>query len=306
MTTSNAKTQQSIEPQIRDYALLVLAMVCWGGSWVSGKVISEFAAPLTIAFWRFVIASVLLLPALWLTNKNSLSIDKKDIPSFFFLGLTGVAIYNFFFLTGLRYTTASSGALIAGSNPVLITIFAILFLGEPRGLHKALGILCGMVGVTLVIGVDALEGTNWEGNILIFLGMVAWASYSTRIKQLTSHYSSFELTTYGVVCGTIILFPLAILEWNFKLYEPGHLHIWGGILYLAIFATCVGFALFNRSLKRIGASRTAIFINLVPIFGSTFAILLLDETLTLLKVLGLVFVIVGVIIITQFDNSERL
>ncbi|MHA2370588.1 MAG: DMT family transporter, partial [Candidatus Hodarchaeales archaeon] len=128
--------------------------------------------------------------------------------------------------------------------------------------------------------------------------------YSTRIKQLTSRYSSFELTTYGVVCGTLILFPLALLEWNSELYEPGHLHIWGGILYLAIFATCVGFVLFNRSLKRIGASRTAIFINLVPIFGSTLAILLLDETLTLLKVLGLVFVIGGVLIITQFDNSE--
>ncbi|MHA2271674.1 MAG: DMT family transporter [Candidatus Hodarchaeales archaeon] len=304
MTNSNVNPQPSIEPQIKDYALLVLAMVCWGGSWVSGKIISDFAAPLTIAFWRFVFASVFLLPALWLTSRKPLSIDKKDIPSFFFLGLTGVAIYNFLFLTGLRYTTASSGALIAGSNPVLISTFAVLFLGESRSLHKVLGILCGMVGVTLVIGVDALEGTHWEGNILIFLGMVAWASYSTRIKQLTSRYSSFELTTYGVVCGTLILFPLALLEWNSELYEPGHLHIWGGILYLAIFATCVGFVLFNRSLKRIGASRTAIFINLVPIFGSTLAILLLDETLTLLKVLGLVFVIGGVLIITQFDNSE--
>lgn len=305
MTNNNLNPQPSVEPQIRDYALLVLAMVCWGGSWVSGKVISEFAAPLTIAFWRFIIASALLLPALWLTSKTALSIEKKDIPSFFFLGLTGIAIYNFFFLTGLRYTSASSGALIAGSNPVLITIFAILFLGESRSLHKVLGILCGMVGVTLVIGVDALEGTNWGGNILIFLGMVAWASYSTRIKQLTSRYSSFELTTYGVVCGTIILFPLAMLECNLELYEPGYLHIWAGILYLAIFATCVGFVLFNRSLKRIGASRTAIFINLVPIFGSALAILLLDETLTLLKILGLGFVIGGVIIITQFDGLER-
>ncbi|MFX0113182.1 MAG: DMT family transporter [Candidatus Hodarchaeota archaeon] len=296
---------QSIEPTLRDYILLIMAMFFWGGSWVTGKIISDFAAPLTMAFWRFAFASMFLLPALWLTSNRSLSFDKKDIPSFFFLGLTGVAIYNYLFLTGLRYTTASSGALIAGTNPILIAIFAVLFLGEPRGSHKALGFLCGMIGVTFVIGVDALEGTNWQGNILIFLGMIAWASYSTRIKQLSSHYTSWELTTYGVICGTIILFPLALLEWRPEIYEPEYLHIWGGILYLGLFATCGGFGLFNRSLKRIGASRTAIFINLVPIFGSILAILLLGENLTLLKVVGLMLVIGGVLIITQFDGTKK-
>ncbi|MHA2233020.1 MAG: DMT family transporter, partial [Candidatus Hodarchaeales archaeon] len=130
MTTSPSSQLSLATPRLSDYALLVLAMAFWGGSWVAGKVISEIAAPLTLAFWRFVIASLVLVPTLWLVQDKSLSFDQKDIPSFFFLGLTGVAIYNFFFLTGLRYTTASSGALIAGTNPILIGIFAIVFLGE--------------------------------------------------------------------------------------------------------------------------------------------------------------------------------
>ncbi|MFQ5981559.1 MAG: DMT family transporter [Candidatus Heimdallarchaeota archaeon] len=301
MTTSTSSQLPLVTPRLSDYALLVLAMAFWGGSWVAGKVISEIAAPLSLAFWRFVLSSLVLVPTLWLAQDKNPSFDQKDIPSFFFLGLTGVAIYNFFFLTGLRYTTASSGALIAGTNPILIGIFAIVFLGEKKGWHKLLGFLCGMTGVVLVVGLDALEGTNWQGNILIFMGMIAWASYSTRVRQLSDSYTSLELTTYGVVCGTIILLPLALLEWNFEMYESGQFHIWAGIVYLALFSTCAGFGLFNRSLRRIGASRTAIFINLVPIFGSLFAIVLLSETLTLLKGVGLVLVVGGVLIITQIE-----
>ena len=290
---------------VGNYTLLVVAMFLWGGSWVAGKIAAEIEAPLTVALWRFIIASLLLLPTLWMTQRPRPLFEKADIPNFFFLGAVGMAGYNFFFLTGLRYTTASSGALIAGSNPILIATFSILFLREPFRPQKAFGFTLGMIGVVLVIGVDALEGTGWEGNLLIFIGMIAWATYSTRLKQLMTRYSSLQLTTYSVVCGTLILFPLAILEGNSELYGTNstQLSVWAAIVYLAIFATYVALVIFNRGIDRVGASRTAIFINLVPIFGSLLAVLLLGETITILKILGLVFVIGGVLIITRMNED---
>ncbi len=302
--TANNSTPESIDTaRMGDYFLLVVAMFFWGGSWVAGKIASDLQAPLTVAFWRFFLASILLLPMLLLIQNSSIRFSLKDIPNYFTLGATGALCYNFLFLVGLRYTTASSGSLIAGSNPLLISFFAILFLGEELKLKKVIGFLFGASGVILVIGTDALEGTGWEGNLLIFGGMIAWATYSTRLKQLYARNSSLELTTYGCICGAVLLFPLAILEWNFELYNLSDKTVagWGAIIFLAVFATTIAFTLFNRSLDRLGNSRSAIFINLVPIFGTILSVLLLNETITLLKVLGLLFVISGVITVNRSE-----
>ncbi|MFX1514495.1 MAG: DMT family transporter [Promethearchaeota archaeon] len=306
---NNSTPKKTDSGQMSDYILLVIAMFFWGGSWVAGKIASDLHAPLTAAFWRFFIASLVLIPILWLIQNPSITFSRRDAPHYFFLGATGALCYNFFFLVGLRYTTASSGSLIAGANPILISVFAILFLGESLRLYKVIGFLSGAIGVILVVGIDALEGTGWEGNLLIFCAMIMWSTYSTRLKQLSERNSSLELTTYSCICGTVLLFPLALLEGNGELYKltDEMIAIWGGIIFLGVFATSVSFTLFNRSLEKLGNSRSAIFINLVPMFGTMLSILLLDETFTLLKVVGLIFVILGVITVNyQYDQLKKL
>jgi len=110
---------------LKYYVLLVLAMIFWGGSWVAGRIVVFLAPPFTVGFFRFLIATLFFLPVLILTQPRSIKEwSKRDVGLFFLLGLIGIFGYGTLFLTGMRYTTAGQGAIIAGINPITVSLFA--------------------------------------------------------------------------------------------------------------------------------------------------------------------------------------
>ena len=171
------------------YLLLILAMVFWGGSWVSVKIVVSNAPPLTVGFFRFLIASIIFIPILLTTNREKIqSYTRRDLGLFFVLGFVGVLGYGIFFLVGMQFTTSAQGSIIAGVNPITVSLLAFLFLNErlaPK--WRYLGFLFSFLGIFFVVGVQSFLEFRLDyliGNLILLIGMLTWGLYTVLGKKV--------------------------------------------------------------------------------------------------------------------------
>ncbi len=294
---------------LKYYILLILAMIFWGGSWVSAQVVVSVAPPFTVGFFRFLTASLILLPLLLASQRKSVrSYSRRDLALFFVLGLIGVFGYGILFLIGMQFTTAAQGSIIAGINPVTVSLLAFLILQErlaPK--WRYIGFLFSFLGIVFVVGIQAFLDFQLEyliGNLILICAMFTWGLYSILGKSLMKSRSSLETTGMGIFFGTLLFFIGAVFEqfWILPLmYDP---IFWLNILYMGIFVTVFGFLFYFLGIKNIGASKSAVFISLVPVFGTLFSFLLLNEPIYLTFIIGLVLVILGILSINYPRKSR--
>jgi drug/metabolite transporter (DMT)-like permease len=278
-------------------------MVVWGCSWVSAKIVVAIAPPLTVGFFRFLIASVLFIPII-LAKRHSRKTPytKHDVLMFFLLGLTGIFGYGVLFLTGEQFTTAAQGAIIAGINPTSVSIFAHVIHKErlqPRWRYA--GFVMSFLGVIFVVGVQSLLDFNplhLLGNLIILCAMLMWGLYSTLGKTAMQTASSLEATSGGVFFGTI-LFGVGAASEQFWLF-PAMVNpvFWLNVLFMGVFVTVLGFFCYFLAIKNLGATRSAIFISLVPVFGTVLSAIVLLETIYWTFIVGILLVAIGILLIT--------
>ncbi|MHA2379491.1 MAG: DMT family transporter [Candidatus Thorarchaeota archaeon] len=284
------------------YLAMVVAMFFWGGSWVSAKILVAIAPPLTIGFFRFLVAGVLFMFLLLAFDKKPWKlINRNNAKILFLAGLSGVFGYGLLFLTGMRFTTAAQGSIIAGFNPASVSLFAHIIHEERLNRRwQYSGFALAFTGVVFVVGVQALIDFQLDhlvGNAIILGAMLMWGLYSSIGKEAMKTMSAAEVTAGGVVFGAVLFGLGALTEevWLLPaLYDPV---FWINVLYLGAFVTFVAFLFYFEAIKSLGATRTGGFINLVPVFGTALSVLILHEEIYWTFVLGIVLVILGIVTI---------
>ncbi len=287
------------ESRLRYYGLLVIAMAFWGGSWPSAKILVGIAPPMTIGFFRFLTSSVLFLILLFATDPEPRRIFRRsNLRILSLLGLTGIFGYGVLFLTGMRFTTATQGAIIAGFNPATVSIVAHIYHKErlPKRWQYT-GFLVAFIGVVFVVGVQALLEFNIEyliGNIIILVAMFTWGLYSSIGKEAMKTLSPLETTTGGSIIGMLLFGMGAFTEEVWVLPAMVDPVFWINALYLGSCVTFIGFLFYFMSIEKIGATKAGGFINLVPVFGTVFSYLLLNESIFWTYGIGLLLVAIGI------------
>ncbi|NWF95791.1 MAG: DMT family transporter [Candidatus Thorarchaeota archaeon] len=297
--------------ETRLYLLMVLAMFTWGGSWVSAKVLVSVlgAPPMTIGFFRFLVATV-LFAGLLLYRRTDFHVmfSRSNLLLLLGVGLTGVFGYGVFFLTGMRYTTAAQGSIIAGINPATVSLFARLVHKErlPRRWQYG-GFVVSFVGVAFVIGITALVEYNPEyllGNIIIVLAMIIWGVYSSIGKAAMKRLSPAETNMGGILIGTLLFGIAAVPEQPWSLPVLADVAFWFHIMFLGVATTFVGFLLYFEAIKGLGITRSGVFINMVPVFGTLLSVIFLAEVLYWTFVVGLLLIIVGILAINWRPSTQ--
>ncbi|UCE09455.1 MAG: DMT family transporter [Candidatus Thorarchaeota archaeon] len=288
------------------YSALCLAMMFWGGSWVSAKILVTMAPPMTIGFFRFLVASLLFVP-LMIGQRTEWRrfFQKSNIVLMLLLGLTGIFGYGVLFLNGLRFTTSAQGAIIAGISPATVSLFAHLFHKERLGRRVYYsGFVISFVGVMFVIGVQSLidfQFSHLIGNLILVAAMVLWGLYSSLAKLTTERLSATEAAFGGFTFGALFFGVGSLFEgfWQSPfILDPT---FWINILYIGVLATFAAFMIYFKSLEFLGATRTGGFINLVPVSGTLFAVVILTESMYWTFMIGLVFVVTGIYILNRPD-----
>lgn len=285
------------------YAMLAITVIFWAGSFSAAKVAVEYLPPYVAAFTRFAGASLILMPLALASAGRKAIPQRKSWPLLAVLGLTGVFAYNVFFMVGLRYTTASNGALIVGINPAVTAVLSVLLLKERLAAKQALGILVSLTGVAIVITGGSVRsilesGVNL-GDLLLVGAMLSWVAYTVVGKRVLEDLTPLVSNAWSCSIGALFLLPLAIYQARAVDVTAVPMAAWAGIAYLAVFASAIGFVWWYRGIREIGAARASVFINLNPVFGSLIGWLTLDEQLTAARLLGMAFVVSGVYLTTR-------
>ena len=280
--------------------LMLMATVFWAGAFITGKMGVYALSPLVLTFLRMFFSAVIIFPIMVLTEKDNWRIELSSVKYAVLTAGVGMIGYHMFFFYALRYTDASKASMINAINPLLTALMAVIFLGEKLTTRKTFFILTAFLGVVLTL-------SNWSlqrimsfdlnvGDLLMLCGAMMWATYGIIVKRIMPFFTPLKLTTYTFLFSALMLFPFTIKELiTLDYLEIGWMPFMA-VLYMAIFPSVIGYTIQQTAIKELGAGKTALFINLVPVISTIFAIIFLGEKLFKLNVLSGAIIIVSVIL----------
>jgi drug/metabolite transporter (DMT)-like permease len=295
--------------RIPPYILLILANLLWGGNFVIGRAITENLPPYTLSFLRWCTAILIFLPFVSPKLREEWVHIRKHWPIVLFMSLTGVAGFNVLLYIALHYTTSINASLVNTSTPIIIYILSFFVLRERLNKNQMIGTFLSLAGVLFILSKGSLE-TLLDfsfniGDIIVVSAVVCWSIYSILVKQYAGKLPGYSTFFICMIIGIVLLFPFALYEW-FVAKTPV---VWSTgsiltIIYTGIFASIVAFVSWNTAVAQVGAGKAGIFLNLIPVFASTFAILFLGEKLAWYQAIGGIFVITGVYISTRIVHKH--
>jgi len=289
------------------YAKLLMTAFFWGGTFISGRMLARDVGPYSAAFLRFAVAGVCLVIVLYRREGRFPLPSPSQILPVILLGLTGVFCYNVFFFNGLRLIEASRASIIIATNPIFITLFAVLIYGDRMTLVKAAGIVLSVAGAVLVIsrGQTAmiLQSGLGRGELFIFGCVASWVTFSLLGKAVLAHTTPLASITWSSIVGAACLLLPALNEDLPRClsYAPAD---WVNIVYLGVFGTVLGFVWYYEGIRTIGAVKAGLFINFVPISAVLLAFLILKEPLSFSLLIGAILVTAGVYLTNRPDQRR--
>lgn len=285
--------------------LMVLAALFWSGAFITGKIVVQEFPVFSLTFFRFLFALpfVFLIlrvkePLAWLPR------GRQWLP-LAVLGVVGTFLYHALFFTSLRYTTAINSSLIGATNPMVTTVLAALFFHERLTVRRLGGIILSFSGVFLVI-----TNGQWQmlmalqfnvGDLIMFAAVCSWAGYSLLGRRYMKQYGLTPLVMTAYTFLICVVFSIPFVLWEEPAaFLPGiSWRGWAAVLYMSVFASVLGYLFQLVAIQRIGAARSAVFINLVPVFTIVQSVLLLGESAGFYKLLGAACCMLGVYLATR-------
>ncbi len=287
-------------PLARIYALIVLTAVFWGATPVAGKLVIASLPPLTAGVLRYGAAALLLALAFRRRLPAPRGLRRRDVGLIVWLGVLGTVLNHVLYFYALTWAPAAHGALIPPTtSPVWTLLVAARFGGEPVTRARVAGVLLCLGGVVLVVRPERLLAGGGAGvlvgDLLFLLAGMAWGIYSFVSKLALRRLPSAGALALGMSVGTVLMAPLALLERPWRTIPAAAGLAWVALGYLVLAGTVLSFLWWNVALRHVGAARTAVFSNLVPVFGVVLSWLVLGERLGGVQLLGGLLAVAGVL-----------
>ncbi|WP_317889325.1 DMT family transporter [Undibacterium oligocarboniphilum] len=288
-------------PPYSTYLKLVAVALFWGGTFIAGRLVAQQIPHMIAAALRFAVACALLLPLAWKLEGGLPKLTRSQMQATFALGATGIFLYNICFFSALERMPAGRTALFVALNPIVTALALAALFGERLGARRWAGIALAFTGAAIVITRGDLAGALHDisqsvgrGELFMLCAVCAWAAYTIIGKHALKGLSPIAATTYAALWGLLLLSCGALLElpqfhWQQLGWQTGT-----ALIYLGAFGTVIGFIWYYEGVKAIGPARTAVFNNLVPVFGISLGALLLGEPVLWSMLVGGLLVIAGV------------
>ena len=282
------------------YIALILAHIIWGGNFVVAKITLEEFPPSSLAFLRFFLATLLLIP-FFFTQSKKVKINQKDIPKLVAIGILMITLNIAFFFEGITKTTAINASVLTLIIPVLSVVLGWMFLKEKVYLINLLGIFIGLLGAVVIIQLPEIVLGNYSanevvGNSLILLASICWVGGAVISRQMLKIYPSLTVTAIAFMVGTItFLLPAANEYLNDPLWMES-ISILGvfGLFYMTLLSSVSAYFLFEWGLAKTAVNKANLFQYIEPFIASALAITLLGEKITIPFLAGAILITAGV------------
>ncbi|SDQ78607.1 DMT family transporter [Virgibacillus salinus] len=289
---------------IYPYLMMVFVVIFYAGNILLGKAINELP-PFTIAFFRLIVAFMIILPfglkKTW-TYRFKMWEYKKP---FVIMTLTGITFFNTFIYGALQFTTSTNVSVLETVIPVVTVVLSAVLLKEKLWNIQKAGVILSLVGAVWVVmdgKIFQLVEMSWNVGDGIMIGAIGcWAVYSITVKEYMHLFPQNAALLVMSGISIIVLFPFVVAEWIItgipsSLLTPMNL---SSLVYLGIFPSFFALIFYNRAVRILGASQASVFLNFLPIVTMIGAYFWLGESITIMKIIGAVAVISGVILTTK-------
>ncbi|MBN1116302.1 MAG: DMT family transporter [Bacteroidales bacterium] len=288
------------------YFFLVLAMICWGLSFVWYKLALVHFRPISLVLARLIFSfPLLMLSALLMKRLNK--INRKDIPNFMLLALFEPFLYFMGESFGMQYVSSTVASILIATIPIFTSVLAYFIYKEKLTANNYFGVMLSFAGVLIVIFADSRGfSASWLGILLMLVAVFSGMWYGFSIKRIGGKYNSLTIVSVQNLIGTIYFLPFFFIfdfneviskKWTFEMLLP--------MLYLSLFASTIAYIGFIQGLRKLGVSKATVFANFIPVFTAVFAFFILGEPITFFKIAGIILVIAG-LIMAQASNRRRL
>jgi drug/metabolite transporter (DMT)-like permease len=285
--------------QVRAYAMLGMTMTFWAGNAIVGRAVRGEIPPLMLAFSRWTLALLILAPFAWRRAVAQRALIRRHWGAILFLGLAGVAAFNGFLYSGLRYTTAANSLLLQGLIPTLVVIVGSVVFGDKAPWRQVAGIALSTLGVTFIVFrgelSEILRLRLGMGDLLVLCGCAAWAIYTASLRlrppidPLVFLFVTFAIGALAMGVGALSeAQAIAQMHWDGRMVAA--------IAYVAIFPSILAYMSFNAAVSHVGPGAAGQAISLLPLLGAVLAAMILGEPLFPYHLAGMALILGGVLL----------
>ncbi|MEK7070781.1 MAG: DMT family transporter [Patescibacteria group bacterium] len=285
------------------FFLIIVTALLGGSNGVIIKIALQEFSPFTFNFFRFLIATTILLPLL-IKRWESIKRAGREVLVVSLFGVGNIVLFAF----GVRLTTAISSQVLYAASPLITAILSYFILKEMFTLKKVFGLFLGFIGVSVIIFLPAINSSNqmggsFTGNILVFLAVMSFSLYTVLSKPYQKKFSPFTLTFGFMLITLVINAALTPLEFQTSLHSkaPSLIAI-SSLLFVGTLGTSGFYLLYQYLIRNTSPVNASVVLYLTPISAIFSAMILLGEKLTLGVIFGSLLTLAGVWIV---DNERR-
>ena len=286
---------------IRAYFYLILCTLFWSGNFIVGKVATLFEIPpLTLNFYRWFLAFLILCPFTLKGVIMNFEEIKKNFLVLIIMGFTSISVFNSVVYYSLNYTQVLNGVLMISTIPVFIIFFSSLFKTESIRIYQIIGVVISLMGVISIItklDLSLLLSLKLnKGDLWMLVAMISWTTYSLLLGKKKVKLEPFIFLQTIIIIGLLFLLPMYIAEVFVGKKITLNFPVLMTIGYVVFFAGIGAYTFWNAAIKLIGPSRSGVFLHLMPIFSSLMAVFLLGEQFSFHHIVGTLLIISGILL----------
>lgn len=252
---------------IKTYMMATMAAVFWGANFNLAKPVVAEMGPYVAGASRYILAAVIML---MLTQIRKENIPLRYLRTYLTLGIVGVFGFNLFFFLGMETTSAINGALIMALNPLLTAILAYLIMNDRPSKRQMIAFPIGVAGVVIVVLGAGAHLKISIGDLYIFVANVSWAIYNVLVRKIMPKDVSGIANTAGIMTvGAMALSLVAIMHGDSFVLPSATTG--ASLIMMAVGGGVLAYLFWNASIAKLGSSKAAIFMNLVPVTSMVIA-----------------------------------
>lgn len=285
------------------YAILFLSMLFFSSNHIMGRLVAGEVPPIGLSFWRWVIASAIVLPFTWKDFQTHLALLKSAWLVLLAMCISLVIFGNALIYIGLNYTTAINSGLITIAQPAVTIMLSWIFFREVVTGRQALGTFIAGLGVVIIIlrgEISDLAGFEFNaGDLWITLSVFGFSAYAVLFRLVPKEIPPLVLLNLIQISGIVLLAPFYLWESLYVMPMAFNTFTISAVFWAAIIVAIGAIALWNAGIRSIGANEASVFVYVRLLQVTVLAMLLLGEVLQSYHITAFILIILGVYMVSK-------
>ncbi|MCT7515132.1 DMT family transporter [Aliarcobacter cryaerophilus] len=288
--------------QTKGVILAIISAICYGMNPLGALFLYEEGLNVnSVIFYRFIFASI-LLAIFMIIKKDSFYLKFKEIILLALLGLlfgiSAISLFNSFL-----YMDAGLASTVLFIYPIFVAIIMALFFKEKNSIITILSIIFAFIGVVLLYESDGANVSNF-GIFLVIVSSLCYAIYIVIINQYLK-MSALKVTFYSMLFCTITILIHSFFDSSLNIMPLVNFNMWFYTIFLALVPTIISLLFLIKAIQLIGSTSASILGALEPLTAVLIGVYVFNEKITFWLVIGIVFILFGVILIVLKDYIDK-